>query len=178
MKIRENIDSRLEEIYKEFKQDKEDLTAWSVEKKIKKEADFEEVLIEYLIYRLMRIAFNQKEIIVPLLQKFLIYNYFEEKISFKNESDSIEIFPKVYLIKGIKTKIFERIGFKKTLNAYYNYLLCNEEEINEKNYLSENQINQFCNWEKASEKIIAIFKEELEEKFGKNFHERPRIIKI
>lgn len=184
MKLQEQIDERLMEIYKEFKDDRGDLTGWSLNQKLKEEAKNNEGLFDYFNYRIQKIAYENNEIISCILFNFLLYPFFEEEYilnpsKIKSEDkDFIEFLPRVFFKKGIKTKVLEALGLNKTLKAYYYYLLCIEKEIGEKNYLKNEEISKFSNWESASNGISNILRSELKEKFGEEFEKRHRIFKF
>lgn len=174
MKLQKQIDEKLKKLYKKFKGDNEDLTGWSFTEDLKKEANFNDELLGYFYYRIVKLSYDTKEIPLLFLKNFILFPFFKEKylsypsnINIKNK-EIIEIFPKIFFKKGIKTKVLESLDLNKTITAYYYYLICLEKEINEKNYLTEEQINNFSNWENASNEIIKVLDEELNKKFGKN----------
>lgn len=182
--LQKQIDNKLKKIYEKYKEDKEDLTGWSFERKLKEEADSNEDLFDYFCCRVMKIAYNMGEIPLLFLSDLILYPHFEERhiihpseMELKNKT-LLEFLPKIFFKRGIKTKVLEAIGFNKTIKAYYSYLLCIQEEFDGKSYLEEKEISKFSNWESASNELANILREELGQKFGEEFGNRPRIFKF
>ena len=179
MKLYKQIDKRLKEIYEEFKEDRGDLTGWGLIQKLKEEADFDEELINFFIYRIYKLSYKKKEIIniFSLLAELLSYPHNEEeriRVGGKNRNEEIEFSPKLFFKKGIKTKVLETLELDKTLKVYYHYLICREEELVEKQYLNKDQIKKCRYWDSAIEEILSIFKAEWKKKYSNP----SRIIKV
>ena len=177
MAIQKHIDKKLEEIYEEFKKDTGDKTGWSLNQKLKKEAVFNEELINYFFYRIMKISYEDKKIISFLLSEFLSYPYNEEKWILSGEAKSeneIEIFPKIIFKKGIKTKVLESLGLDETLKTFYYHLVSKEEEINDFRYLTKEQAEKYRYWDFAIKEVLEVFSKEMKEKFPNS----SRIIEI
>ena len=170
MELYKQIDKSLKKIYEEFKKDKSDLTGWGLMKRLKKEANFEEELINFFIYRIYKLSYKKREIInvFSYLAELISYPYNEEewiRVKGKNPDEEIEFSPKLFFKKGIKTKILEALELDKTLKAYYHYLICREEELNEKKHLNKNQIKKCRYWDSAIGEILDIFKDEWKKKY-------------
>lgn len=180
MRIKEQVDEKLERIYEEFKEDGGDLTGWTLLQNLKKESNSEEGLLEYFIYTLFKIAYKKREVInvFNLLTNFISYPYHKESyLNYpgKKNSSVKEIFPKLFFKRDILTKILELLQLKETLTAFYYSLIVKEEEINEKNYLSKKQISEFRGFEISQTRVLDIFRNE----YKKNrLNKRPKIIKF
>ena len=181
MKLYKRINKRLEEIYDEFKKDKLDLTGWSLMQKIKEEANFEESLENFLIYRLFEIALNKKEIInIPNLIKLLIVSKNKkEKISIEIEGetkDYQELYRGVYLKKGALTQILKNLKLVETLDFFIKFIILEDEKINPKYYVGEKLTEKYS---KDKKEFINYIINTFEKEYGrKKLKEKGRILKM
>ena len=184
MILKKEIEKRLLQIYEEFKEDEEDLTAWTFERKLHLEANGDESLIRYFKYLIVIIAFEFNEIITPFLSEFLTYPAFDEHYcpTCSNYPEGYNPYPEVYFEKGIKTKLLEKLDLNLTLKEYYKYLTYISEELNHTNYLSNEDIEIYSNFDKAMDKILDTFWIEMKKKcpkyFNENLNNDHRIIKF
>jgi hypothetical protein len=126
----------------------------------------------FLIERLYRICLKEKKVInSPYLMKNLPKSagLSIEEMDSKFSRGALEIYPGIILHKDIFIEILEKIGLKKTKETYVNWLLINDEEVDEKVYLSKNQIEKYKN-EYA---IKDIFSEEYNKK---NLEDKGKVI--
>jgi hypothetical protein len=184
MKISQQIDKRLEEIYEKFRKDAKDLTGWDLTQELKKESEGNNFLSSYLNYRIFEIAWTKKEIITAfnLLKNLIISPWREDQILIEVGEDKTgleEIFEGIYLKKGISLKVLDKLKLKETKNFLINFLMLKNNEINPKIYLGEKMIQQYKeNGEESFfSKLIKIFEEEYSSIFGENLKKIPKIIK-
>lgn len=192
MKIQEKIDRRLKKIYEEFRKDTGDKTGWSLMQKLKKEAGSEEGLIQCFIYEIFKVAYKKGEVIniFNLLANLIIYPYHKESYldypspyhkegyldyPLKKDKNIKEVFPRLFLEKGVLSNILESLQLEETQKAFYYYLIVKDEEINEKDYLSEEQISEFKKESIYETRVLDIFSKEYK---NKKLDKEDRIIKI
>ncbi len=171
------IDKKLLEIYENQRENEKDRTGWEYIQELKKEADNNLFLFSFFVYRSFELVFEKKKelinlphMIKELLRTFYHYEHFIPKAAGSSTEDEIELFPGIIFAKGITYKILEHLKLEETKVSFSYYLMIWEEEINEKKYLSEDQIRRF----KSIERIIEVFLDE----YNKKLKNKPRIIKI
>lgn len=182
MRIYKEINEKLEKIYNDFKKDKDDLTGWTFKQILRQESGYGDLLRGGFIEIIFTIAYKESEIPLPLLSGLVYYGCIsnqEPDESPEEEVERISFFQGFSCNKTIIVKVLEKLNLKKTLNDFFTFLLCREEEVNLKMHLSDKQIERFNQIDsKAINEILKTLNNELNEKFGEEFEKKPRIFKF
>jgi len=150
MNVKQYIHKKIEELFNKFRVSS--MSATELIENLRGESNGSSILFYLLLEQLLIFSFSKKYIILSkgLLKHYLKSEYKESPdyiyIGGNTEEEDENVIKTAHGIvikKGIFIKIIEKLNLKESLNAYVKFLIINEEEINEKHYLSETEIKKY-----------------------------------
>lgn len=171
MNIDQYIESRIVSLFEKFKDNS--MSDMDLIKSLREEADKSSILFYFLLEKILGTALSKGYIILSrgLLKYYLRSNYKEHPdyvyIGGTADDDDKSVIKTVHGIvikKGIFIKIIEKLNFNNTLNSYIKFLIIQELEVNEKLYLSKEEIENYSDLDS----VIEIMYDEFDKKIDLN----------
>ncbi len=169
MNINQYIESRIVSLFEKFKDSS--MSDMDLIKSLREEADKSSILFYFLLEKMLVIALSKGCIILSkgLLKYYLKSDYKEYPdyvyIGGTAKDDDESIIKSVHGIvikKGIFIKIIEKLNLNNMLNSYIKFLIIQEPEINEQQYLSKKEIENYSDIDSVIEIMYNEFDKKIE----------------
>ena len=171
MNINQYIEDKIISLFEKFSDSS--MSDTDLIRYLRKEADKSSILFYFLLEKILGTALSKSYIILSkgLLKYYLRSDYKEDPdyvyIGGTAKDDDEGIIKSVHGIvikKGIFIRIIEKLNLNNTLNSYIKFLIIQELEVNEKLYLSKEEIENYSDLDS----VIEIMYDEFDKKIEPN----------
>ena len=170
MNINQYIEDRISNLFKKFRDTS--MSDIDLIKSLRDESNKSSILFYFLLEKILGTALSKGYIILSkgLLKYYLRSDYKEHPdyiyiggTAKADDESIIKIVQGIVIKKGIFIRIIEKLNLNNTLNSYIKFLIIQEFEVNEKLYLSKEEIENYSDLDSVIEIMYNEFDKKIEQ---------------